>query len=135
MNVTTFIENDMCEQAQRFCQKMKWKTHNETFGQMTSFKVDCFMIRFKRPLTKDEMYDLFDFMDDLDFTKGASIINTLIYLYQQHIEFTLKYAYNRQVPLKVCLKQIGIPQKIDKYLKHHMTAVMSYDLSQLNKKG
>lgn len=111
--------------------RLKWKTVEQSFKEMSTICVDCYLFRFEPPLNEHDQYAFLEYMEALDLTLEASIIKMAIWLYQHDIPFHLVFRYNRACPFLYNLLKIRRPKQISKNLEAHKDQLMECDLSTL----
>lgn len=123
------------ETAQQFLNRLKWKTATNDFKEMTSFRIDCYLFAFERPLSKEEQYAFIEYAESLDLCQERSIIILYIWLYQKEIPFRLKFQWNENLPLLYNLKQVRKPGWYQRNLSRLKEEVKVFDLEKYAERG
>lgn len=98
--------------------KLKWITAKEEF-QMTDLTLDCYHFWFPDKFPNNMQYELLVYMEEQYAAGKGSIVDTAIWLYQNHIPFHIKYRYNKQRPFLYNLKMLIQPKKLENLIQKY----------------
>ncbi len=117
----------------RFLNRMAWNaaTEGPDHVGIVSFSVDCFLFTFQDGFDAHTEYGFFQYAKTLDMADQRAIMKLWIWLTQQRVEFTLRFQWNKRLPVKYNLKQIwnvrAIREKLEGLVHRD---VMAYDLTK-----
>lgn len=86
------------EQARVFMTQLKFKTATGEFPDMISLRVNCYLFRFKRPLSEQEQYAFLEYAETMDLAEIKSILAMAIWLGLSKIPYEIGFAYNKDLP-------------------------------------
>lgn len=98
--------------------RLKWKAANKDFTDMEKFATDSIVYVFAKPLNYDELNGFMDFIGNSDHLNHLTPVDFCNYFLRQHIKFTIKFRYVRQIGLRQNYRYYKIIRILRKKLKN-----------------